>query len=138
MFINYSVPLCLPFFYWWDFRLLPLCKKLLLIETASLSFQLVSDLKILLTQTSSCIKAFDLKINIELLSFIYHVMFMVGYCNEFTVVQRKIIVQLYFKYNLVYHLLFHVINLCQFHLRSYHYSSSFWWSWIANHNKRKN
>ena len=37
-------------------------------------------------------------------------MFMVGYYNEFTVVQRGNISQLYFKDNLVNHLLFQVID----------------------------
>ena len=53
-------------------------------------------------------------------------MFLVGYCNKFTVVRRKIVCQLFVEDNPVYHYYFHMINRCPWHWVCYQFSSSFW------------
>ena len=125
-----------PFFYWWSFHLCSYCKRMLLIVMAWFSSQLVSYKNIFFTQISSCIKVFNSEKSGASI-FIDNVMFMVGYYNKFPVVWRQIIGQLYFKDNLVNHLLFHVIDWCPYCRRPYHYSISLWLSWITNYKNKK-
>ena len=41
---------------------------------------------------------------------IFNIMYMIGYYNEFTFLQRQIIFQLFFKYNWVHNYIYHMIN----------------------------
>ena len=67
-------------------------------------------IKIISPQISSCIKVCSLEKNISHQFIIFIVMFLVGYYNESTVVQRQIISQLLFKVNSVNQYIFRIID----------------------------